>query len=164
VRFHKSAVVVLAGLAAMTQVLAAPDCSIKSVPQPLPIRPTALPPLTVELPSGSHQLGAPDGAFAYQSDESEAVDRVELRQRQESCQPAAPSAAAYVPRTKWDNTPYRFSAGGDGKKFNAADFDAWMKAKGIHVSQGGATVVAPQPASAPAASSSTDSSPPPPQN
>ncbi|HTD28371.1 MAG TPA: hypothetical protein VK660_03185 [Xanthomonadaceae bacterium] len=121
-------------------VLAAPDCSVNSVPQPLPLRPTALPPLSSELPNSSRQLGAPDGVLAYASNEAQAVDRVLLRLRLEGCQNVS-KAAAYVPRTKWDNTPYRFNAGGNGKKFTAADFDAWMQANGIHVSTG-----APKPA------------------
>jgi hypothetical protein len=119
--------------------LAAQDCSLKSVPQPLPLRPTALPPLSAELPGSGRQLGAPDGVLAYASNEAQAVDRVLLRLRFEGCQNVS-HAAAYVPQTKWDNTPYRFNAGGDGKKFSAADFSAWMESKGIHVSKG-----SPQP-------------------
>jgi hypothetical protein len=141
-RFHQAACMTLAALAT-SQALAAPDCSVKSVPQPLPVRPTALPPLSGELPGGSHQLGAPEGVLAYQSDELQAVDRVLMRLRDEGCRPApraASASAGYVPQTKWDNTPYRFNAGGDGKKFSAAEFTAWMEAKGIHVSKG-----APQP-------------------
>jgi hypothetical protein len=152
-RFHHVAGLILFGLTITSMAVAAPDCSIKSVPQPLPLRPTALPSMSEELPSGSHQLGAPDGLLAYQSDEAEAVDRVLLRLRQEGCQSVS-KAAAYVPRTKWDNTPYRFNAGGNGKKFTAADFDAWMKANGIHVSKGVPTPVQPAPAP-------TDATPPP---
>lgn len=115
--------------------LAAQDCSLRSVPQPLPLRPTALPPLSAELPGSGRQLGAPDGVLAYASNEAQAVDRVLLRLRFEGCQNVA-QAAGYVPQTKWDNSPYRFNAGGDGKKFTAADFTAWMESKGIHVSKG----------------------------
>ena len=122
---------------------AIPDCSVKSVPQPLPLRPTALPPLSVELPGSGHQLGAPDGVLAYTSNEAQAVDRVLLRLRLEGCQNVAQSPA-YVPRTQWDNTPYRFNAGGNGKKFTAAEFSAWMESKGIHVAKG-----VPQPVAAP---------------
>jgi len=77
--------------------------------------------------------------LAYASNEAQAVDRVLLRLRFEGCQNVS-QAAGYVPQTKWDNTPYRFNAGGDGKKFTAAEFTAWMESKGIHVSKG-----APQP-------------------
>ena len=118
-----------------TPAFAAQDCSLKSVPQPLPLRPTALPPLSAELPGSGRQLGSPDGVLAYASNEAQAVDRVLLRLRFEGCQNVA-QAAGYVPQTKWDNTPYRFNAGGDGKPFKAADFDAWMQAHGIHISKG----------------------------
>jgi hypothetical protein len=144
-RFRPVACMFVVGVGITSQALAVPDCSVRSVPTPLPLRPTALPPLSGELPSGSHQLGTPDGVLAYQSDEMQAVDRVLMRLREEACRPARATSAgaAYVPKTKWDNSPYRFSAGGDGKKFTAADFDAWMKANGIHISKG-----APQPAPA----------------
>ena len=39
----------------------------------------------------------------------------------------------YVPATKYDNTPYRFSMNQNGKKMTADEFDAWMKSRGIHV-------------------------------
>ena len=132
-------VAILAALSA-SRTFAAPDCSSKYVPQPLPLRATALPPLSAELPASGRQLGSPDGVLAYSSNEAQSVDRVLARLRFEGC-PQASAAAAYVPKTKWDNTPYRFNAGGNGKKFTADDFDAWMKANGIHVSKG-----APQPA------------------
>ena len=148
---HRAACVVLA-LAAASQAFAAPDCSIRPVPQPLPIRPTALPPLSGELPGASRQLGAPDGVLASPSDELMAVDRVLARLRDEGCRPVARAApagdAGYVKQTQWDNTPYRFNAGGQGKKFSAAEFTAWMEAKGIHVSKGAPQ---PAPAAAPAA-------------
>jgi hypothetical protein len=137
---------------------AAQDCSVKLVPQPLPLRPTALPPLSAELPSSSHQLGAPDGVLAYASNEAQAVDRVLLRLRLEGCQNVS-KAAAYVPRTKWDNGPYRFSAGGNGKKFTAADFDAWMKANGIHVSTGTTRQTPAETANQPASSAPASSQP-----
>lgn len=46
---------------------------------------------------------------------------------------AATKPAAYVPKTPYDNTPYRFNA---GKRFTAAEFDAWMKSRGIRVAKG----------------------------
>lgn len=127
--------------------LAAQDCSLKSVPQPLPLRPTALPPLSAELPGSGRQLGAPDGVLAYAGNEAQSVDRVLLRLRFEGCQNVS-QAAGYVPQTKWDNTPYRFNAGGNGKKFNAADFTAWMESKGIHVSKGKPQPMPADPAAA----------------
>ncbi len=57
------------------------------------------------------------------------------------------SEAAYVPKTQFDNTPYRFNMTQNGKQMTADEFDAWMKAKGIRVARGagavpaGATVV-----------------------
>jgi len=138
-RSHVFVVGSILAMLSAAQAMAAQDCSLKSVPQPLPLRPTALPPLSAELPGSGRQLGSPDGVLAYASNEAQAVDRVLLRLRSEGCQNVS-KAAGYVPQTKWDNTPYRFNAGGDGKKFTAADFSAWMESKGIHVSKG-----APQP-------------------
>ncbi|HTA65584.1 MAG TPA: hypothetical protein VK753_08770 [Xanthomonadaceae bacterium] len=159
-RIRRFASIALA-CAAASQVFAAPDCSLKSVPQPLPLRATALPSLSDELPAGSHQLGVSDDVFAYNNDEGQAVDRVLSRLREEACRPSPPAgvgASGYVPRTKWDNTPYRFNAGGNGKKFTAADFDAWMKANGIHVSKG-----PPKPAPADSADQSAPALPAPAQ-
>jgi hypothetical protein len=62
----------------------------------------------------------------------------------------APAAGAYVPLTKDDNTPWRFDMSQNGKRMTAAEFDAWMKAKGIRVATGKPTPAADQPASAPA--------------
>lgn len=134
-RHHVFAIGSILGCMIAAPALAVQDCSVKSVPQPLPLRPTALPPLSSELPGSGRQLGAPDGVFAYASNEAQAVDQVLLRLRLEGCQNVS-QAAGYVPRTKWDNTPYRFNAGGAGKKFSAAEFSAWMESKGIHVSKG----------------------------
>ena len=39
----------------------------------------------------------------------------------------------YAPTTQFDNTPWRFNMNQEGKKMTAEQFDAWMKAKGIHV-------------------------------
>ena len=139
----------LAGFAA-SPVHAAQDCSVKTVPQPLPLRPTALPPLSGELPGSGRQLGAPDGLLAYASNEAQSVDRVLLRLRMEGCQNIS-QAADYVPRTKWDNGPWRFNAGGAGKKFSAAEFSAWMESRGVHVARGNAGAAAqPQPQAVPA--------------
>jgi rare lipoprotein A len=43
---------------------------------------------------------------------------------------------AYVPLTKDDNTPWRFDMSQNGKRMTSAEFDAWMKAKGIRVATG----------------------------
>ena len=76
--------------------------------------------------------------------------------------PAAPAPAqvaqqpgAYVPKTKDDNTPWRFDMNQNGRRMTAEEFDAWMKAKGIRVATGRPNEAAPAeaaPAAAPAAS------------
>jgi hypothetical protein len=43
---------------------------------------------------------------------------------------------AYVPKTKDDNTPWRFDMNQNGKRMTSEEFDAWMKAKGIRVATG----------------------------
>jgi len=48
----------------------------------------------------------------------------------------AAAAGAYVPLTKDDNSPWRFDMSQNGKRMTAAEFDAWMKAKGIRVATG----------------------------
>jgi hypothetical protein len=49
---------------------------------------------------------------------------------------SAQPSGTYVPKTKDDNTPYRFDMNQNGKRMTAEEFDAWMKAKGIHVATG----------------------------
>ena len=46
------------------------------------------------------------------------------------------SSGAYVPKTKDDNTPWRFDMNQNGKRMTSVEFDAWMKAKGIRVATG----------------------------
>lgn len=46
------------------------------------------------------------------------------------------SGGAYVPKTKFDNTPWRFDMNQNGKRMTSEEFDAWMKAKGIRVATG----------------------------
>ncbi|MGH8085194.1 MAG: hypothetical protein ACREPV_07940 [Lysobacter sp.] len=48
----------------------------------------------------------------------------------------AADAATYKPKTKHDNTPYRFNMEQDGKRMTADQFDAWMKSKGVRVATG----------------------------
>ncbi|MGH8051340.1 MAG: hypothetical protein ACREPB_11830 [Arenimonas sp.] len=54
---------------------------------------------------------------------------------------------AYVPKTKDDNTPWRFDMNQNGKRMTSEEFDAWMKAKGIRVATGkpGAETAPPPP-------------------
>jgi hypothetical protein len=49
---------------------------------------------------------------------------------------AKPDGGTYVPKTKDDNTPYRFDMNQNGKRMTADEFAAWMKAKGINVATG----------------------------
>jgi hypothetical protein len=49
---------------------------------------------------------------------------------------AKPDGGTYVPKTKDDNTPYRFDMNQNGKRMTAEEFAAWMKAKGISVATG----------------------------
>ncbi|MBS7456543.1 hypothetical protein [Coralloluteibacterium stylophorae] len=117
-----------------------PACAGAVVPEPRPVRPTGIPAVAMELPAGGSRLGAPSGLMARTADEMQSVDRVLLRLRLEGCQNVS-AAAGYQKRTEWDNKPWRFNA---GTKFTAADFDAWMKERGITISKAA-------PAAAPAA-------------
>ena len=63
-----------------------------------------------------------------------------------------PSAAGYVPKTQYDNTPWRFDMNQNGKRMTAEEFDAWMKAKGIRVATGKPSTMAPAAATPPDAS------------
>ena len=76
------------------------------------------------------------------------------RLRQPAAAPtAAPaSGTAYVPKTQHDNSPWRFDMNQNGRRMTSAEFDAWMKAKGIRVATGkpGAQAAAPVAEAAPA--------------
>ena len=50
---------------------------------------------------------------------------------------------AYIPKTKDDNSPWRFDMSQNGKRMTSVEFDAWMKAKGIRVATGKAGAEAP---------------------
>ena len=51
--------------------------------------------------------------------------------------PAANNTSGeYKPKTKDDNTPWRFDMSQNGNRMTAVEFDAWMKAKGIRVATG----------------------------
>ena len=56
--------VILFALLLATRAQAAPDCSVKSVPQPLPLRPTAFPPLSAASSGAGPRRGAAAGASA----------------------------------------------------------------------------------------------------
>jgi hypothetical protein len=61
------------------------------------------------------------------------VEAVLLRRQLAGC--ASDQFAGYVPKTEHDNTPWRFNADA-GKKLSAAEFDAWMKSRGVRVAKG----------------------------
>lgn len=113
---------------------AAAVCGIESVRQALPVRQAGMAPLSAELPGGPSLPGFVEATLGRGSGESLALDRVLLRQRLANC--VVDEFAGYKPRTEFDNTPWRFNAGGEGKKFSAAEFDAWMKKRGIRVAKG----------------------------
>ncbi|WP_235568799.1 hypothetical protein [Lysobacter sp. Root983] len=60
--------------------------------------------------------------------------RRDKRKRGGSAAAAAPTA--YKPKTRYDNTPWRFNMEQNGKRMTADEFDAWMKAKGVRVATG----------------------------
>ena len=66
--------------------------------------------------------------------------------------PALPQSGAYVPKTKDDNSPWRFDMNQNGRRMTAEEFDAWMKAKGIRVATGKPDAAA-TPSATPAAAS-----------
>lgn len=141
---------------------AVPNCMSATASGPIELPAIVVPAVSVDLPVSGRALGASDGVLAYAGNDALAADQVLTRLHNQACAPAAAavhapaaSTGAYVPRTKWDNTPYRFSAGGNGKKFTAAEFDAWMAAKGIHIAKGVPQPATPAAPSAPSADTTT---------
>ena len=119
--------------------------------QPLPVRSTPVPPLAAGLAGSPIAFASPHALLAESRDESLALDLVLRRLQLEAC--AKDEFANYKPRTKFDNAPWRFQAK-PGQKFTAAEFDAWMKSRGVRVAKGNtppATVPTAAPAAAPAA-------------
>lgn len=124
----------LMALAWGTQAVAI-SCDGGSVVQPLPVRTTPVPPLYSGMLGRPAALAAPRTLLAESRDETLALDVVLTRLRLESCANAPRDEYAnYVPKTEHDNTPYRFNMD-KGKKFTAAEFDAWMKSRGVRVVQ-----------------------------
>ena len=109
----------------------------------LPVRPTLLAPVAIELAPATTQIGGGGGVLAQSLDEALAVDNVLLRIRQDGCRAVAKAKAAraldpndpasYKPKTEFDNTPWRFNMTQNGKRMTADEFDAWMKARGVRV-------------------------------
>jgi hypothetical protein len=149
----------------------ASNCGSVAAPKAMPVQPTVVAPIASEMVLPSHQLGAPTGVLSQTFDETQSVDQVLLRQRLDNCRnvaratpaaapaaaaaamPSSTDAAAYKPKTQFDNTPWRFDMNQNGKRMTAEEFDAWMKAKGVRVAKGkpGAATTAPVPAPAPTA-------------
>lgn len=120
---------------------------------PLPVRNSPVPPLYSGLAGRPAPLASPRSLLVESRDESLALDLVLMRLRLESC--VKDEFAGYKPRTEFDNTPYRFNMD-KGKKFTAAEFDAWMKSRGVRVATGRAPTAATTPAVAtPAAAAGT---------
>ncbi len=122
------------------------------VGQPLPVRTTPVPPLFSGMLGRPAALAAPRTLLAESRDESLTLDVVLMRLRLEACA-AQPKDefANYVPKTQYDNTPYRFNMD-KGKKFTAAEFDAWMKSRGVRVVQARPAAAGAAPADGSAAS------------
>lgn len=123
--------------------------------QALPVRSSLVAPLADGLAGRPSALAAPHALLAPSRDESLALDVVLLRLQLESC--VKDEFAGYKPKTQFDNTPWRFNME-KGKKFDAAQFDAWMKSRGVRVAKGNpaaatataAGATAPAPTTAPA--------------
>lgn len=108
-----------------------------------PVRTAVLAPVAIELAPLLSPLGAARGVLAQSFDEALAADVVLARIRLDGClamlrkasqvAPAALDAAAYTPKTQYDNTPWRFNMTQNGKRMTADEFDAWMKARGVRV-------------------------------
>lgn len=114
-------------------------------PQPLPIRSSPVAPLSLDIEGRPAPLSSSHVLLAVSRDESLALDVVLLRLRQQTC--SSDAFADYKPRTQFDNTPWRYNME-KGKKFTAAEFDAWMKSRGVRVAKGKAEPAIVVPAAA----------------
>ncbi len=139
----RSAILTLLFIPALAVAAAASPCGAPvlapmpaTVPTPEMLRPSAAAIPCVSLAAFTARMRQPAAAIAPAA----------------ASAPAAGAAGAYVPKTQFDNTPWRFDMNQNGRRMTAAEFDAWMKAKGIRVATGkpGASTAAP-PAAAPAA-------------
>lgn len=101
------------------------------------------------------ELAAPGASVRLVS-----VDAFLERLRQPIAQPSA--SAGYVPRTAHDNSPYRFDMTQNGRRMTAAEFDAWMKSRGIRVATGRPGASAAAAAAAPIAAGAVPAVPAPP--
>ena len=101
---------------------------------PLPLREGLLVPVSPQLAAGPAALDFQGSPLGMVGDENLSVDRVLQRLRDKNC--VVDEFAGYVPKTEFDNTPYRFSMD-SSKKFTADEFDAWMKKRGVRIAKGG---------------------------
>ena len=146
----------LAAGAALAQ--GATDCASLEAAQARSGPVTALAP---ELAAPTAQLGAPTGVLQQAVEDVLTAEQVVLRMQLESCMlakatpapvpgmPASTDAAAYQPKTEFDNTPWRFDMNQNGKRMTAEEFDAWLKAKGVRVARGATPAAEPPPAPTP---------------
>ena len=129
----------LISLLALPQLAAAVACTDQPAVKPLPVRTTPVPPLAPGLAGRPAPMAVPHVLLSDSRDESLSLDHVLLRLHLETC--TRDSYAGYKPRTEFDNTPWRFNSK-PGTKFSAAEFDAWMKSRGVRVAKGNATPAA----------------------
>jgi hypothetical protein len=108
---------------------AAIDCSA-----PTPASSSATGPIAPLPGLEGSAAGADHGGIAELS-----VEAVLTRLRDEKCTSVA-TADGYQKQTEFDNSPYRYNMK-PGQSLSAADFDAWMKSRGIRIV--GAADVAP---------------------
>ena len=124
----------------------------------MPVRPTVIAPVAIELPPASTQLGNSASVLGQAFDEAFSVDSVLLRIKLEGCQVTAniparagvvgsDDPAAYKPRTEFDNAPWRFNMNQNGKNMTADEFSEWMKSRGVRVAKGAAPAGTATPAS-----------------
>ena len=152
--------------AGTAQAQVAASCAAVGAPRAL-VAPSAIAaPIAPELVAPRHRLGAPTGVLSQALDESLSVDQVLYRIKLAECAtmasvtpvpapgalPVAPGVAplpgsidpaAYVPRTEFDNTPWRFDMNQNGKRMTADEFTAWMESKGVRVVKPRAPVAVP---------------------
>ena len=99
-------------------------------------------PLGNVVPAIFTSVAAPE-MFAALAPEQACLTAQQLVDLSPTAAPAAVVNGDYVPKTKFDNTPWRFDMNQNGKRMTAEQFDAWMKAKGIHVATGRPTTTTP---------------------
>ena len=120
---------------------------------PLPLREGLLVPVSPQLAAGPAALDFQGSPLGMVGDENLSVDRVLQRLRDKNC--VVDEFAGYVPKTEFDNTPYRFSMD-SSKKFTADEFDAWMKKRGVRIATGAAPAATAAKATEPAGVAAPD--------